>query len=306
MESRWFETGMNEYSRSADSGGHVSVISRRKLLSTSIIGAGTVTLLSSPLKVMGFDSNEIKFPEFTDESKSSIEKGSKWLLRALNDDGGAGPDIGTLSDPACSAVVGLAFLSQGHTPSEGKYNRHQKRLSEYLLLQTERSSSSGRLANGYTQVDSDLGSYASHFLTALYLSQAMGEARNVDRYFLAVQKLEQIISGAQLGDGSWGDDAWAPILGTACGWLSLRSVNFAGVKVSGSAQRAGQYILKNIPTLGASWGSRSWYHRFYGSAAALRVLYSMQKENRCESKKSIGRYIKAVGEIQPGFWWCRR
>ena len=265
------------------------IFSRRKLMHSSLLGAGALTLLSSTGGSVSFgkDSNDNHFVEFTETSKASIKKGTTWLLQALNKDGGAGPDIGTPSDPACTAVLGMALLSQGHTPIEGKYNRHQKSLADYMLLQAERSTQNGQLANGHSQVDSDLGMYASHFFTALFLSQTMGEARNVGRYFAAVQKLERTISGAQEPNGSWGDDAWAPILGSACGWLSLRAVNFAGIKVSGSSQQAAKYILKNMPRLGSRWGSDSWYHRFYGAASALRVLYSLEKENEPKAKSAL-------------------
>jgi hypothetical protein len=225
--------------------------------------------------------------EFTDSSRAAIRKGTAWLIKSLNADGGAGLDIGTSSDVACSGVVGLALLSQGETPLEGEHRRHQQRLAGFLLERVENMSGSGSLQHSRSQIEGDLGPCATHFFATLCLSQMMGESINVDRYARALGRLENHISSTQQRDGSWGGQAWAPLLATACGWVALRAANFAGITVTGSSRRAGDYLIRNMPQIGRSWGSESWYHRLYGTAAGLRVLYAQGRDHEEKARIAL-------------------
>ena len=253
----------------------------------------------------GWNSKEEKgkkFAEFTAESKKAIVRGNKWMLKALNKDGGAGTDIGTQSEAACTSVVGIAFLSQGNTPTEGTYSRQQKKIEKFLLRAANRLRDTGQLQTVRSVIEGDLGPYAPAFFTTLYLSQVMGESKHVKPTKSAVQFLANYISTGQLEDGSWGtDNAWAPLLATACGWLSLRAANFAGVKVHGSSEAAGKFLIRRMPRLGTNWGSGSWYHRLYGTASGLRVLYSLEKENEEKARTALGDIMKLVESSNKAF-----
>jgi hypothetical protein len=234
------------------------------------------------------------FEEFTDTSRAAIERGTGWLIKALNRDGGAGLDLATPSDVACTSVVGLAFLSQGQTPLEGEHRSKQAAILDFLLKRAESMGASGALQNSTSQIEGDLGPYATHFFATICLSQMLGESDNVDRIRRAVQRLANYVSANQLRDGSWGTNAWAPQLATASGWVSLRAANFAGIKVSGSAEKSGEYMIQTMPELGRSWGSGSWYHRLYGTAAGLRVLYSLGLENDEKAVRALSDILALV------------
>lgn len=266
-------------------------INRRHLLGASAAAVGSMGISrlygNTYNENVNSSVNEGDLEEVTENSRKAIKKGTAWLLKAINKDGGAGLDIGTTSDVCCTGVVGVALLSQGNTPMEGEHRRRQKKITEYLLRRTEQMGSTGSMQNTRSQIEGDLGPFATHFFSTICLSQMIGESPNVDRCRRALQRLERYISSNQRGDGSWGTDAWAPMLATACGWISLRAANFAGISVAGSSVRAGEYLIRNMPQIGRKWGSGSWYHRLYGTAAGLRVLYAMAREADPKAQKAL-------------------
>lgn len=275
-------------------------IGRRQFLGNGLLG---LSLCGLPGQGMCFspsgrqekvDASDAGLKEFTDDSRAAIERGNAWLIKAINRDGGAGLDLSTPSDVACTSVVGLAFLSQGQTPGEGEHRQRQAAILEFLLKRVEGMGSGGALQSTASQIEGDLGPFATHFFATICLSQMLGESDNVDRVRRAVQRLVNYISANQLKDGSWGTNAWAPQLATASGWVSLRAANFAGIKVSGSAEKSGEYMIRTMPRLGDSWGSGSWYHRLYGTAAGLRVLYSLGLENDEKARQSLADILALV------------
>ena len=280
---------------------------RRLMLGTTVAGISGLggALLPGKKAVFGsptlLSENETEIEEMTDASRAAIKKGTGWLIKAINTDGGAGLDIGGESDVACTSVVGMALLSQGETPMEGEHRARQKKIGEFLLKRVEKMSTNGSLQDSRSIIEGDLGPYATHFFSAICLSQIMGETGHVDRYRSALRRLEKFISSNQRRDGSWGNDAWAPLLATACGWVSLRATNFAGLKVSGSSEKAGDYMIRNMPQIGRTWGDGSWYHRLYGTAAALRVLYAMGRDGEDKSKKALGDILALVESSSRAF-----
>ncbi len=245
--------------------------------------------------------NETDLEEFTTASRNALRKGTGWLIKAINKDGGAGLDIGTASDVACTGVVGMALMSQGDTPMDGQHRRRQRALMNFLIKRVEGMGSGGSLQQSRSQIEGDLGPYATHIFSTICLSQMLGEAPYVDRCRRALQRLEKYVSGNQHRNGSWGDNAWAPQLATACGWVSLRAANFAGISVSGSSERAGEYLIKTMPKIGRSWGSGSWYHRLYGTAAGLRVLYAMGRDQEEQARTALDDILALVEKNNRAF-----
>ena len=271
-------------------------VSRRQMLGATALGLGGLGMARLGMANVNetATTSEADLQEFTDASRAAIKKGTGWLIKAINSDGGAGLDIGTMSDVACTSVVGVALLSQGQTPMEGEHHNRQKRLANFLLRRVETMGSNGALQSTRSQIEGDLGPYATHFFSTICLSQMMGESPNVDRYYRALQRLEGYISSNQHRDGSWGSDAWAPLLATAVGWISLRAAYFAGISVAGSSESAGDYLVRQMPQLGRSWGSGSWYHRLYGTAAGLRVLYAMGRDQEEKAKTALSDIMALV------------
>lgn len=269
--------------------------SRREVLGASAAALGGLGWSPWPVApVRSGNVNEGDLEEFTAASRTAIRKGTAWLIKAINKDGGAGLDIGTASDVACTSVVGVALLSQGETPMEGEHQRRQRGLMNFLVRRVEAMGVGGSLQSSRSQIEGDLGPYATHIFSTICLSQMLGEAANVDRCRQALQRLEKYISSNQQSDGSWGDNAWAPRLATACGWIGLRAANFAGIRVSGSSDKAGDYLIRTMPNLGRAWGSGSWYHRLYGTAAGLRVLYALGRDQEDRAVRALSDILALV------------
>lgn len=284
MKSRQTSTSQSEFA-----------VNRRDVLAGSCAAMGAIGLGNHIGRSASSESeNDPTFVEITDESRASMIKGTKWLFKAINQDGGAGLDIATPSDVACTSVVGMALLSQGNTAQEGEYKTKQKALSRFLLSRVEKMGGTGSLQRERSQIEGDLGPYATHFFCTIFLSQSIGESPDLDRTRAAISRLEKYISSNQHRDGSWGQEAWAPMLATACGWLSLRAANFAGVKVSGSSDNAGEFLVRRMPRLGRSWGSGSWYHRLYGTASGLRVLYALGRDNESKAQRALADILALI------------
>ena len=264
-------------------------LDRRRIL----IGAtAAIPVLAAGGSLAGNGSD---FKEVTDRSKKSIQKAKAWLLKAINKDGGTGLDLNTPSDVACTGVTGLAFLSLGENTLEGENHKKLKKLADFLLNRVDNMGSYGSLQSTRSRIEGDLGPYATHFFATQCLSQMAGEYPNTQVVVRALRRLVGFISNGQLADGSWGRNAWAPMLSTACGWLALRCANFSGIAVPGSSEKAGAYLIRNMPKLGASWGTkRSWYHRLYSTAAGLRVLYSLEKETEEKAVQALSDILKLV------------
>lgn len=239
--------------------------------------------------------------EFTPSSRAAIEKGTNWMLKAINRDGGAALDPGGPSDVAVSGVVGLALMSQGSTPIEGQYSTRQAALMNYLIRRVGVLHSGGTLQQSTAQIEGKLGPIAAHFFCAICLSQMLGETEEVSVCRQALQRLASHIANHQKNDGSWGQEGWAPQLATATGWVSLRAANFAGVRVSASSDKTGDFLIKNMPEPGNPGRSGSWYHWYYGTAAGLRVLYALGREEEERSRRALDDLLKFIRDGNQAF-----
>ena len=64
-------------------------------------------------------NEQVPFQEFTDKQIASIEKATKWLLKAQNNDGSWGLDQKTTGDITCTALSVMALMSSGSSEREG-------------------------------------------------------------------------------------------------------------------------------------------------------------------------------------------
>src|SRR5262249_1667192 len=74
-------------------------------------------------------------------------------------------------------------------------------------------------------------------------------------------------------DGTWGDESWAPVLGTVMGWESLRAASSCGMKVEASAQLAGKALFKKLKAKNEDHGD--WMQNFYKTASTVPVPYAL-------------------------------
>ena len=102
---------------------------RRKFLGTASLAslAGSTglagTVFANPLRGALLPKNSPSPNEHTKESRQAITRGLAWLDRAKMARGGYRVDIGQAEDIGCTAMVGLAMLADGSTPTKGPNKR---------------------------------------------------------------------------------------------------------------------------------------------------------------------------------------
>ncbi len=261
------------------------LVDRRKLLAASPL------LLLGPGLARAKDSDRAEFPEFTKQSEKAIAKGTKWLLKTYNRDGGCGEDIGTPSDLSCAAIVALALLSRGNSLIAGPLSDFVRKSTEYLVKATD----DNRFAiNLNSQVRADLCGYADHHFAALLLSQVLGQGRDeFDSVRRTIESLSKTIARGQAAQGHWGQGRY-PQLAAVTGWCSLRAAFFAGLSVEGSADATARFLLK---AMSASRGQGN----FFAMASGIRVLYSLELEDEDVSKWAFAEALKSATKYFPHF-----
>jgi hypothetical protein len=223
----------------------------------------------------------------------SIERGHHWLISAMRRDGAIGTDIGEPPDLGCTAITGLAILAHGDTPFTGPHREELRRLLDYLLTSIERLPTGDDPVRPGTLVRRKIGRNADLFLCALFLSQALGETPGYENDIrLALEKLVSIICHTQGRDGTWGNESWAPVLGTVLGWESLRAASSCGLTVDASAQLAGDALIKHLKTEANK--DADWMHNFYKSASSVRVLYSLNYRDDPIFIDCVNKILKVV------------
>ena len=248
-----------------------------------------------------FTEEETSTPviEITDKSLEGVRKGLEWLKRTEGRKGGHGTDINQPDDIGCSAMVGLALLADGSTPSQGPNKTHLRRIVNYLIGCVEAMPNGNITSQQGTQLQNKIGRQAHTFFALLFLSQVCGEIGIHRKTRQAVQKLVDTVVNAQSSRGDWGQESWAPTLGTVMGWTSLRSSHFAGFTVGGSPEKTADHLMQQMKT---SLNSRQhWMHSLYKNATGIRVLYAMGKESEDVSIKAFKDVLKLVTRDNTAF-----
>lgn len=235
--------------------------------------------------------------EMTPASRAAVEKGIDWLISAMHGDGGVGPDLDRDPELGCTAMVGMALLAEGNTTHGGPHSRELRRVLHAVLNMVEfRPLPNESYENPL--VRRKIGDHADLFIATLFLTQIYGEApadqADIERM---LRKLVNMISAAQGEDGTWGDDSWAPVLGTVLGWECLRGASSCGLRVHISAKRAGEALFKKLRDSGED--PRGMMHAFYKSASSIRVLHSMGYRDDPVFKKCVERILRVAHSESP-------
>lgn len=204
----------------------------------------------------------------------AVEQGTQWLLSVMRPNGMVGSDSSQRADLSCTAMVGLTLVSQGNTPLTGPRSKDLARVLDAVLSMVEDVRTGPKRQRDLTLVQRKIGFNADRFLAALFLSQVLGESGDADEDVrLTLEQLVSDICRAQQKDGTWGNESWAPVLGTVLGWESLRAASSCGLTVNASATLAGEALRTHLDkSLGRNDG---WMHDFYKNASSIRVLHSM-------------------------------
>lgn len=230
----------------------------------------------------------------TPKCQASIDQGTQWLIKAIHHNG-VGVDLHPPVDLSCTAMTGLALLSQGNTPYAGRYCRDVERLLDVVLMRVDELSDRSSQSN--TLIKRKIGQNADLFTSALFLSQVLGESGSREKEVRRAQeKLVRMISDAQGKDGTWGNESWAPVLGTVLGWESLRASVSCGLKVDASADAAGKALMVKLQ--GHTEHQQDWMHNFYKEAASIRVLHSLGQKDEPVFEETVARILKLVKEDQ--------
>ncbi len=235
------------------------------------------------------------FSEFTNESNSAIRKGLEWLIKTIRPDGGCGVDIGENSDIGCTAMVGMAFITQGNTLVNGPRSRQLRELTYYLLKCVERMPEDDITSERNSQLQQKIGRHAHTFFATLFLSQVLGQGVEPNRAREALTKLVETVCKTQSDDGAWGQSSWAPVLGTVMGWSCLRGAHFAGFNVKASAENTAKHLVEDMEkNLNQHAGRGNWMHTLYKNATGVRVLSAMGMDSEPIAKKAFGDALSLI------------
>ena len=270
-------------------------VTRRGLL------AATSGIILHPRIVLGKVEPAIAFREVTAQSDESVRRGTSWLMKTMHRDGGCGIDIGQPPDIGCTAMVGLALLSQGNTPVEGPKSHEVRQIVSFMLRAVEVMPQDDITSAQQTQIQRKIGRHAHSFFAALFLSQVLGEGWNPVPVHAALTKLIGAITRSQGSTGNWGNQSWAPTLGTVMGWVSLRAAHFAGLQVEASANRTATHLIQSMKGTLSQKRSGSWMHTLYKNATGIRVLYAMGQENETIAKQAWRDVLNVVTQDNTPF-----
>ncbi len=239
------------------------------------------------------NAGELKPNNFDAKTKQSIDRGLQFLVTTIRRDGTVGTDLHQPPDLGCTAMVGLTLLSEGSTPRGGRYTRESTQLLYGVLDLVQQRPLRVAGSTEVTLVQRKIGMNADLFLATLYLSEVYYEAPGVEAEIKkALTRLIEHICQTQGKDGTWGNESWAPILGTVMGWESLRSASSAGFQIEASARLVGDALMANLKKRSAD--EQNWMHEFYKDASSLRVLYSLNYRDDPVFKECLERLLNRI------------
>jgi hypothetical protein len=240
------------------------------------------------------------FNEFTPQSERAVARGDEWLMKTMHRDGGCGVDIGQPTDIGCSAMVGLALMAQGNTPVEGPKSREVQRILSFILRATENMPQDDITSNVGTQLQNKIGRHAHSFFAALFLAEVIGEGWDTEPVRTGLKRVVTAIVGSQTPTGHWGDQSWAPMLGTVMGWVSLRASHYAGIKVGNSPEITAKHLIEQM-RVNLAQHQGSWMHTLYKNATGIRVLYAMGMDDDPIAKKAFADVKQLVNKDNTAF-----
>jgi hypothetical protein len=240
------------------------------------------------------------FAEFTPASEKAVKKGDEWLLKTMQSNGGCGVDLGQTPDIGCTSMVGLAMMAQGNTPIEGPRSREIRKIVHFLLNKVENMPNDDITPENGTQLQNKIGRHAHSFFAALFLAEVLGEGYDPEPVRQALRKVVGAIVATQTPEGHWGNQSWAPTLGTVMGWVALRASHYAGIKVGNSPETTAQHLKQQMSTSLAQ-ETGSWMHTLYKNATGVRVLFALGEENEPVAKKAFADVLSLVKRDNTAF-----
>jgi hypothetical protein len=274
----------------------------KRLLATLLVVAlvALVALqVERPTRVRAAGSSTGKKNDITPEAQKAIDKGIKWLLKAMKPSGGVGMDMGAIPDLGCTSVAGMALMSHGSTPTNGPYRKEVDKMLQYVMAAVDQMPEGTINTYNTSNLQGKIGHLAHHFFAAVFLAQALGDSHDNEDIKAALAKLVRIIARSQQQDGTWGANSWAPTLGTVMGWVSLRASHQAGLKIGASADKTADALVKKLAEAPNYSG---WMHELYKNVSGIRVLYAMGRENDGRFKSAFQSALNIVKSDDRAFY----
>lgn len=194
-------------------------------------------------------------PSFVLATPESVERSEhramEWLVKAQANNGGFGcgsharQDImdphAVSTDPATTAMVGMALMRMGNTLDKGMHAAQLKKVTDYLLAQVEAAPKGATNITQLTgtQIQSKLGANIDVALTTQFLSNLVARIGEQHGTYLrakrALNTCVGMIQRSQNSDGSVQGDGWAGVLQSSFAASALESAKSAGADVNEEA-----------------------------------------------------------------------
>lgn len=277
----------------------------KRAISRGLMRAAAVALLLLPAAGDGTSPPDPVSPLARATAKSGID----WLLKVQNPDGSWGRDKGLPGEVGNTAVVALALMCHGNTPSRGRYWRELRRAIDWLRPRT-RHYGGGRLLQNGTLIQRKLGANAPLYFSALLYAQVIGF--NADRREDEIMRedltaMVRHIASLQRPDGQW-ETSYEPMLTTITAWLALKQASSTGIAVpSASPKKVVEYLMRCLEKKTGIFREEKWgrVERFVTQAGGVRVLHGENLGHTPEAARAARviskmRFDQDVGGRQGG------
>ncbi|MEK6238840.1 MAG: terpene cyclase/mutase family protein [Planctomycetales bacterium] len=262
-----------------------ALLDRRSLLA----GGAALSMGWSPCVSLG-QRRKPTSEMITPKTQQAINGGLAFLARAQQADGSFG-GRGFTNGVAVCALGGLAFMSSGDPPGQGKYGKNIERCVDFLIARTQTSGFIGT-------VDGRDRMYG-HGFASLFLAQAYGMVTHRDDVGPSLRKSIELIVKAQNGQGGWRYQPTprdADLSVTICQMMALRAAADAGISVPKATRaRAINYVRASQTADGGFMYTHPRGHATMAlTAAGLVSLQSAGIHDGPEIDKGLNRLMRYV------------
>ena len=228
----------------------------------------------------------------TPKARRTAETALTWLVRAQNGDGSWGDNPDAPGEVGNTAIACLALLSQGSTPTRGRYYQALRRGFDWLSRRT-RGYTGGAELDRFTLLQRKLGNNADLYLVALLYTQSTELCPTRDeseRLRAELTEMVRHIAALQKDNGEW-ETSYEPMLTTIAAWQALKQAHAAGVVIDrASPDKVVRYLREEC--LEKSTGvfrERKWSRaeRFVTQAGGVRVLVGESMDDEPDVQRAV-------------------
>lgn len=253
---------------------------RRLFIATPLIVVAAV--VSNASNVIAADRKDPKI-------KSSVRRALDYLAREQRRQGYVEAN-GNQYRVAMTALAGVAWISEGSTPTHGRYAKNIRNAVDYLTDMSQ--------PNGLIGFENDYHYTYGHGFSMLFLSQVFGEEEHAERreeLKTVLTKAVQFCVNAQTTKGGWGyvsaKDGNDFDEGSTCitQVQGLRACRNAGIPVSKDVINRAKKYIRDCTTAkgGVQYSIRGGGERPPITAAALAAMFNAGEYDSDHTKKMI-------------------